>query len=254
MFTEDARDKLRDSPKYDVDASALGLTKSVAGFRPLPAVRREIESIISDGGANGILPGKGFLDDGFTYNALSDSLRGGIPVLHIASHFEFDADNPAASYLLLGDGRKLSLSDINADVRLPFDDVDQLTLSACDTASGIGKGDGREVEGFGAVAQARGAQSVIASLWPVYDASTSLLMREFYRLRFKERQNKACALRNAQIALMHADDTADKSPLPPTRGIPVSANGNQPEIAPWSGKGYSHPYYWAPFILMGNWK
>jgi CHAT domain-containing protein len=252
MFTEDARDKLRDSPKYDVNASALGLTKSVAGSRPLPAVRQEIESIIS-GGASGILPGKGFLDDRFTYAALSGSLRDGTPVLHIASHFEFDADNPAASYLLLGDGRKLSLSEINGDIRLPFDDVDQLTLSACDTASGIGKGDGREVEGFGAVAQARGAQSVVASLWPVYDPSTSLLMREFYHRRFKERQNKAQALRNAQITLMHTDGTTGKASQPDARGSAVSADAG-PMTAPWPGKGYSHPYYWAPFILMGNWK
>jgi CHAT domain-containing protein len=61
--------------------------------------------------------------------------------------------------------------------------VDLLTLSACDTATGGAGSDGREVEGFGVLAQRQGAGAVMASLWPVADRSTELLMRGFYRER-----------------------------------------------------------------------
>ena len=77
------------------------------------------------------------------------------PVIHLASHFVLQPGKAADSYLLLGDGGRLSLADF--DQRgLRFNNVDLLTLSACDTAAPAG-GDGREVEGLGTIAQRRGA-------------------------------------------------------------------------------------------------
>jgi CHAT domain-containing protein len=82
-------------------------------------------------------------------------------------------------------------------------------------------------------------------------------MREFYRLRFVERQSKALALRNAQLGLIRDDSGKPDAPLyVETRGLAVSTLSSDAgdRSRAWNGKGYSHPYYWAPFILMGNWK
>ena len=102
--------------------------------------------------------------------------------------------------------------------------MDLLTLSACDTGLGGGRDErGREIEGFGVIAQQQGAKAVLATLWPVADQSTAVLMADMYRRRQTQNLTKIEALRQAQIALQ-----------------------SQPK--------YAHPYYWAPFILMGNWK
>jgi CHAT domain-containing protein len=177
-------------------------------------------------------------------------------VLHIAGHFQFEPLAPDQSFLVMGDGGKVTLFHFNSDPKLPFVGIDQLTLSACETAAGLNRGDGSEVEGFGALAQTKGAKSVIATLWPIADASTGMLMREFYRLRFMEKQSKALALRNAQLGLIHNDSGKPDAPLyVETRGKVISLQtGDKDRPQTWNGTGYSHPYYWAAFILMGNWK
>jgi CHAT domain-containing protein len=253
LFNEASRANMHYSPMYEADAVGMGVTKSLAGFDPLPSVKEEIEGIIrSEKSEAGILPGTGLLDGAFTRDSLADSLR--TPVIHIASHFQFSPAAPDQSFLLLGDGNRLFMSDLNVGSDFNFEDVDQLTLSACDTASSVGKGDGREVEGFGALAQHRGARSVSATLWPVDDSSTGRLMREFYRLRFLEKENKAQALRQAQVNLMQNKSAPEKQGIM-TRGTSLFlGNGELEAVAAWSGSGYSHPYYWAPFVLMGNWK
>jgi CHAT domain-containing protein len=139
----------------------------------------------------------------------------------------FRPGNEASSFLLLGDGDKLTLSRIRQD-RFDFSRVDLVTLSACET--GVGGGDkagGEEVEGLGAVVQKQGAKGVIATLWPVADESTGQLMQHFYRLRDVEKLSKAAALKQAQLRLLQAE-----------------AGG---------ASRFAHPFYWAPFILMGNW-
>ncbi len=78
-----------------------------------------------------------------------------------------------------------------------------MTLSACDTATGGAGADGREVEGFAVLAQRQGAKAVVASLWPVADASTMMLMHDFYRARGGQAGvPKAEALRQAQLSLL----------------------------------------------------
>ncbi len=98
-------------------------------------------------------------------------------------------------------------------------DADLVTLSACDT--GLGK----EVSGEGVVGMTRaffyaGARSLVVSLWPVVDRSTSNLMFDFYRY-LGDSEEKAQALRRAKLAMIQ------------------------------SGK-YAEPYYWAPFVLSGE--
>ena len=129
-----------------------------------------------------------------------------------------------------------------------------MTLSACETALGGGEDEnGREIEGFGALVQRQGAKSVLATLWKVADKSTAVLMESLYRLRQERGLNKADALREAQLVLI-----SGKHPRQP---IAVQKGGkgralnitNAPSYIPDPAKPYAHPYFWAPFILMGNW-
>ena len=95
------------------------------------------------------------------------------------------------------------------------------------------------------LAQRQGAKAVIASLWPVSDASTRLLMQELYRLRGEgEGMSKAEALRQAQLALLRGNVSSGGGER---RGLRMPGGDN-------SAAKFSHPYFWAPFILIGNWK
>jgi CHAT domain-containing protein len=109
---------------------------------------------------------------------------------------------------------------------------------------------GKEVEGFGVLAQRGGAGAVLASLWPVADSSTSELMRTFYANR-EARQSKAEALRQAQLTLLQGSTGVPGG----VRGFdPAREPGEAPPFTPDPRAPYAHPYYWAPFILIGNWR
>ena len=146
--------------------AALGLTKAVAGFTPLPAVRQELGGIVRGSGSGadasvGVMAGETHFDEAFTVARVKAMLDNRRPVLHIASHFKFTPGTEADSFLVMGDGAKLSLKQIRED-DMQFD-VDLLTLSACDTAVGD-NARGQEVEGLGALAQKQGAKAVLATL------------------------------------------------------------------------------------------
>jgi CHAT domain-containing protein len=173
--------------------------------------------------SGGVLPGEVYLDGAFTAQRLQDVSKRHFQLLHVASHFRFSPGTEVNSFLLLGDGQQLTLGDLRTQ-NYRFDNVDLLTLSACDTGLGGGRDEkGREIEGFGVIAQQQGAKAVLATLWPVADQSTSTLMAEMYRRRQEQHLTKIEALRQAQLTLL-------------------------------AQKRYAHPFYWAPFILMGNWK
>ena len=108
----------------------------------------------------------------------------------------------------------------------PLHNVDLLTLSACNTGLGGVEADGSEIEGFGTLAQNQVAAAVMATLWSVADESTGKFMSEFYGYRQSERLSKTAAIQKAQ------------------RQFIASSNTEQAD--------YSHPFFWAPFILMGN--
>lgn len=218
LYSEAARDKLKDRPRAEWRMAGLGVTKEKPGFSPLPSVRDELEGI-----QGSVLPGEIWLDEEFTAERMQASLDKGYPVLHIASHFAFRPGTEADSFLLLGDGSRLSLKMIR-ERNLDFGGVDLMTLSACDTASGGGRDeDGREVEGFATLVQNLGAKGVVATLWPVADESTGTFMRDMYRFRQGSPPGtKADALRKTQLKFL-----------------------NDARL--------SHPFFWAPFVLMGNW-
>jgi CHAT domain-containing protein/tetratricopeptide (TPR) repeat protein len=220
----------------------MGVSKSYGGFSALPAVPEELHRIIREKSGNtgsGILPGQVMLDETFTAENIEKALEKRFPLVHIASHFDFAPGSDTDSFLLLGgkdqQGGHLTLGEIRKDPRFNFTDVELLTLSACNTAVNGAAGDGREVDGLGYVAQDKGARAVVASLWGVYDSSTGLLMQEFYKQwTTHEDIPKAEALRQAQLHLL--------------RG---TAGGSQKQSVQVT---YAHPYYWAPFILIGNWQ
>jgi CHAT domain-containing protein len=237
VITEGSLINLKDKPSPGWKALGFGVSKAHQGFAELPNVPDELRAIIRDeanGRINGVLPGRIMLDDNFTEKSFEDALlRRQYRVVHIASHFTINTDgNSEDSFLLLGEGKlsKLTMAQIAAIPDL-FADVELLTLSACNTAIGGSESSssekqGVEFESLGVLAQQEGAASVLASLWEVSDASTSLLMRDFYRVREEQLDaTKADALQRAQLNLL------------------LQSNGK-----------YTHPFYWAPFVLIGNWK
>jgi CHAT domain-containing protein len=95
---------------------------------------------------------------------------------------------------------------------------------------------GQEVEGFGALARQLGARAVLASLWPVDDISTAVLMKEFYRIRATSpARGKAEALRQAQLALMRGTAPGLAAFR---RGAPGEAGRSGNPKAPL----YAHPF------------
>ncbi len=257
VFTPASRDRLKDAPSATWSGLGFGVSKPQPGFGALPAVPLELRSIIRDeggqGAVEGILPGKVMLDEAFTPEALKTSLRQRYPVIHIASHFQFLPGDETQSFLLLGDGSHLTLAQIKSSTNL-FSGVELLTLSACDTASSGAGADGKEVEGFGVLAQRQGAKAVLASLWPVADDSTRLLMQNFYRLRTGQQGiHKAEALQQAQVALLTGAAGKEASGKG-QRNVGLSAEASTGHNPAGRPNKYSHPFYWAPFILIGNWR
>ncbi len=243
----------------------MGVSKSQGGFRPLPAVPEELRAVIRDesnvaapAATSGVLPGRLLLDEQFTEAAMRESLRQRYPLVHIASHFRFHPGNETDSFLLLGDGAQLTLARIKAESNL-FAGVELLALSACNTAMSGEDAEGKEIEGFGVMAQRQGAKAVVATLWSVADASTRELMRRFYQLRQSQPQmSKAEALRQAQLALLGGEQYRAREQAVRQRDVRLdkarAASGESPAFQPDPKAPYAHPFYWAPFILIGNWK
>jgi len=266
LFTPASQARLKDAPQATWKGLGLGVSKAHGEFVALPGVVEELQSIIRSAGqpaSTGVLPGVLKLDAAFTALAMRTALRQRYPVVHIASHFHFRPGNETASFLLLGDGSHLLLSEMKTWPNV-FAGVDLLTLSACDTAMGNTAADGKEVEGFGVLAQRQGAKAVIATLWPMADASTKALMQELYRRhKTQPRIPKIEALRQAQLALLYGQKSVRKMVDQGKRGVtvivPVAEHSDSSTSAllrfPLNPQApYAHPFYWAPFILIGNWK
>lgn len=90
------------------------------------------------------------------------------------------------------------------------------------------------------VAQNKGAGAVLATSWPVADASTSAFMADLYRRLAAGGTPRAEAVRLAQLALLGSGG-ADAAPA---RGLTVSGDE--------AGSPWAHPYHWAPFVLYGT--
>ena len=267
VFTRADKERLTRERSKNVSGVGMGSSEAhtvdLAGAKfeasALPAVQTEMKNIFRSAVWPGVLSGDVLLDRQFTRAAMLTTLKNQRPLVHIASHFKFEPGDEARSFLLLGDGTPFTLDQMKNEKDL-FKGVDLLTLSACQTAAQRPDANGREVDGFAELAQRLGAGAVMASLWEVSDESTAELMSRFYRGYVNGGLNKADAIRQAQLALLKGeyktaptvqrqltqnDKDAASIKIDPAKLIPFKPKKNAP---------YAHPYYWSPFVLIGNWK
>jgi CHAT domain-containing protein len=177
------------------------------------------------------------------------------PVIHFACHGCFDPTDPLASGLDLADGR-LTAADILRDWRL---NAELVALSGCETGqSRVHRGD--ELIGLTRAFIAAGTPSVLVSLWPVADISTRLLMERFYD-RLLQGDAPARALALAQRSLLNLA-TEELGAYLRTGGQSEAATEAEIErLRAVAGTSWpadrgaerllAHPYYWAPFMLVG---
>lgn len=218
---------------YTVEIADRKLT-----FAGLPFAGREVENLAATVPSTTKL-----LNNAFTPQTIIPQLND-YNIIHFATHAAFIIGKPEDSFILFGDGSRVSLKDVE-NWSLP--DVELIVLSACETGVGGQLGNGEEILGFGYQMQLTGARAAIASLWSVSDGGTQALMDAFYTALQKSNITKAEALRQAQIALI----TGDFKALGEQRGIAVQAR-TRSSLPPNITNKLSHPYYWAPFILIGN--
>ncbi|MCA6582711.1 MAG: CHAT domain-containing protein [Pseudanabaena sp. M34BS1SP1A06MG] len=166
-------------------------------------------------------------------------------IIHLATHAAFVEGSPDNSFILLGNGDRINLREVS-EWDLP--NVTLVVLSACQTALGGNLGNGIEILGFGYQLQRAKVRAAIASLWAVSDGGTQQLMSAFYTAIKTGKVSHAEALRQAQVALI----TGNYEALGEPRGEFVSIELRlraKPSSAPTK---LTHPYYWAPFIMIGN--
>ena len=182
---------------------------------PLPQVDAEVTAI-SDHTAST----RALLNTQFTTQRFQAAVQEfNFPILHISTHGQFSSDPKRT--VLLAWNKPINVLELDHLLQSKLHQSDPtlelLVLSACQTA----KGDLRSSLGIAGVAAQAGARSTLASLWLVESQSTTLLMEKFY-LGLQSGQSKSEALRQAQLSLLQ-----------------------DPQ--------FQHPYFWAPFILVGSW-
>lgn len=202
-----------ENPK-PLQALMLGLTEARSGFSALPGVKDELESVAAS------VKAEVLFNEDFTRDSLATEIdRVPFPILHLATHGQFSS-NLNETFLLAWD-QKITVSDLDTLLqsrRRKSEPIELMVLSACQTA----EGDDRATLGLAGMAIRSGARSTLATLWAVNDESTADLMIEFYVALENTDLSKAQALRQAQIKIL-------KDPQ------------------------FSHPLYWSPFVLIGNW-
>jgi CHAT domain-containing protein len=201
------------SEKLKVITAAL--TEARQGFKALPAVKSEVTEIQAE------ISGKVLLNEQFTDANLQTAIKSTpFTVLHLATHGQFSSKLDE-TFILTWDG-KINVKQLSEFLKSRNEadstPVELMVLSACQTA----KGDNRAILGLAGVAVRSGARSTLATLWAVKDDSTAKFMVQFYKNLKKPGISKAEALRQAQLTFIQDAD-------------------------------FDHPFYWSPFVLVGNW-
>jgi CHAT domain-containing protein len=183
-------------------------------LQPLPQVLREIDEIKKYSNIDQLI-----LDEKFTVKDFQNAItRSKFSTIHLTTHGQFSSD-PKKTVLLAWD-RVINVTEIDQLLKSSLENysfLDLLVLSACQTA----KGDSKSALGIAGIATQAGARSVVASLWQPDAEASILFMQEFYK-SLHDNKTKVESLRLAQNLLRNNTK-------------------------------YSHPYYWAPYILLGDW-
>lgn len=238
---------LYDGEKYLIEKYAIAMTPGLQLLEPKPLVSQNIKALIA-----GATNAPSFQKEKFTsldnveaelkeiggelsnsetlqdQNFLEENIQTQINsapfnIVHIATHGKFSS-NPQETFILDWN-KRITVKDLDSLLRInnPTEAtaIELLVLSACETAAG----DKRAALGLAGIAIRAGAHSTLATLWQVNDASTAAFMLRFYQQLSNPEISKAEAIRNTQIAFLSEYPDTD----------------------------YNRPYYWAPFILVGNW-
>jgi CHAT domain-containing protein len=180
----------------------------------LPGVKQEVEAL------SRTLGGTSMLDSRFTVDRFrQEATAGEYRIIHVASHGVFGG-NAESSYIMAFDD-VLTLDGLQSLLKadqLRQNPIELLSLSACETA----EGDERSPLGIAGAAIRARARSVLGTLWPVDDSAARLVMENFFHELRATRALKTEALRKAQLELLRS-------------------------------KEFSQPFFWAPFVLIGNW-
>jgi CHAT domain-containing protein len=203
----------------ELQTIAGGLTQSPdPNFPSLPNVENELNAIKSTVPNSRLL-----VNEQFTTQAIENAVKSlNAPIVHLATHGQFGS-TAEDTFILTFDDR-VDIEELNELLRsretIQRNAIELLVLSACSTATG----DERAALGIAGVAVRSGARSTLASLWVVDDEATSLIMSDFYKQLRQPNITKAEAFKRAQLGLL---------------------KNHQGQ--------YNHPYYWAPYVLVGNW-
>ena len=193
---------------------AVGVSEAVQGFPAIENVEYELDEITK------LFPSEKLLNDGFLADGFDHAVASRpFDIVHVASHGEFRGDI-SESFVLAWDG-PLSMHRMAAAISRTSYRTERpleiLILSACSTA----EGDERAALGLAGVAVRAGARSALATLWSVNDLASAQLIVDFYK-ELRSGASRAEALQRAQLRLM-------------------------------AHPAYSHPTYWAPYLLINGW-
>ncbi|MEL7356654.1 MAG: CHAT domain-containing protein [Cyanobacteria bacterium J06560_6] len=195
----------------------IGLSQTVRGqnFPAIELIQAELEQIPS---ALTVAPP--LIDEAFTISNIEQQLASQqYSAIHWKTHGVFSSD-PEETFLVAYQ-ETITANELSEFVRSASaqraEPIELLVLSACETA----KGDRRAVLGLAGMAVRSGTRSVLSTLWRADDRANTALMDEFYQ-GLNEGLTKALALQRAQQILL-------------------------------AQKGYPAPYYWASYVLVGNW-
>lgn len=228
---------LHDGSQFLLDKFAVSTTQGIQLVNTTPPVIRQANEMlmagISDsihdmaplpnvrdelGGLKTLYDGTTLLNADFKMASLKNEIeRKPYSYIHLATHGEF-AGGMHNMFILAYDGL-IDFDQLDKYIKVTkyrSEPLELLSLSACKTAVG----DDQAALGLAGIAVKAGAKSTVATLWEIDDKATSELIIEFYRVMKESGKGKAKALQYAQQQIM---------------------------------KKYEHPYFWSPFILIGNW-
>lgn len=199
----------------DMSKPSAERSKQLSERYALPGVAEEVAAL------GKLLPGTSLLNAEFTVGRFTKETEfGEYRIVHIASHGIFGGSADTSFIMAHDDLLTMnSLQSLLKSEKFQRNPIELLTLSACETA----EGNDRAPLGIAGAAMKARAKSVVGTLWPVEDNAAKTLMTTLYTGITAGKLTKTEALRQAQLALLRNPESRD-------------------------------PFYWAPFVLIGDWQ